>query len=113
MIQKCFYYFLFSDHLKKPLQDYVAKLKNVKVVRTKQREGLIRARLLGYSASSGTVLTYLDSHCECAEGRKPVLLSNQKEVFTITSFWTIMIIIQSNRSVTFASCWSNWSFDIT
>ena len=58
----------FSDHLKKPLEDYIAKLKKVKVVRTKQREGLIRARLLGYSASTGTVLTYLDSHCECAEG---------------------------------------------
>ena len=62
------------DHLKKPLEDYVAKLRNVKVVRTKQREGLIRARLLGYSASTGTVLTYLDSHCECAEGwLEPIL----------------------------------------
>ena len=78
--------FLFSDHLKKPLEDYVAKLRNVKVVRTKQREGLIRARLLGYSASTGTVLTYLDSHCECAEGRKPGLLSNQKEVLKLHHF---------------------------
>ncbi|XP_064613724.1 polypeptide N-acetylgalactosaminyltransferase 5-like isoform X2 [Liolophura sinensis] len=60
----------FSDmeHLQKPLEDYIAKLGKVKVVRTKQREGLIRARLLGYSVATGQVLTYLDSHCECAEG---------------------------------------------
>lgn len=60
----------YSDmpHLKKPLEDYIAKLGKVKVVRTKQREGLIRARLLGYSVATGTVLTYLDSHCECTRG---------------------------------------------
>ena len=59
----------FAAHLKTPLEDYIAKLKNVKVVRTKKREGLIRARLLGASAASGDVLTYLDSHCECAKGK--------------------------------------------
>jgi len=60
----------FSDlpHLKTPLEDYIAKLGNVKVVRTKKREGLIRARLIGASAAVGEVLTYLDSHCECAKG---------------------------------------------
>lgn len=60
----------YSDmpHLKQPLEDYIAKLGKVKVVRTKQREGLIRARLLGYSVATGTVLTYLDSHCECTRG---------------------------------------------
>ncbi|XP_029652605.1 polypeptide N-acetylgalactosaminyltransferase 5-like isoform X2 [Octopus sinensis] len=66
----------YSDmpHLKQPLTDYVEKLGKVKVVRTKQREGLIRARLLGYSVATGTVLTYLDSHCECTRGwLEPIL----------------------------------------
>ncbi|OWF55483.1 polypeptide N-acetylgalactosaminyltransferase 5-like [Mizuhopecten yessoensis] len=54
--------------LKKPLEDYMAQLKIVKIVRTKKREGLIRARLLGYSVATGEVLTFLDSHCECVFG---------------------------------------------
>ncbi|XP_046349821.1 polypeptide N-acetylgalactosaminyltransferase 5-like isoform X1 [Haliotis rufescens] len=56
------------DHLKKPLEDYMNKLKIVKIVRTKEREGLIRARLLGFAAATGDVVTFLDSHCECTEG---------------------------------------------
>ncbi|XP_076468452.1 polypeptide N-acetylgalactosaminyltransferase 5-like [Babylonia areolata] len=56
------------DHLKAPLEEYVAGLGKVKVVRTQQREGLIRARLLGFSSATGQVVTFLDSHCECTEG---------------------------------------------
>lgn len=59
---------LCADHLKAPLEEYVIKLKKVRVVRTKQREGLIRARLLGFSAATAQVVTFLDSHCECTEG---------------------------------------------
>lgn len=60
----------FSDmpHLKRQLEDYVAHLPKVKIVRAQKREGLIRARLLGAAASTAPVITYLDSHCECTEG---------------------------------------------
>ncbi|CAG5134607.1 unnamed protein product [Candidula unifasciata] len=60
----------FSDmeHLKKPLEDYVAKLGKVKITRTKEREGLIRARLAGFAVATAEVVTFLDSHCECAKG---------------------------------------------
>ena len=40
----------------------------VKYVRTKQRSGLIRARIAGAEAATGDVLIFLDSHCEAAEG---------------------------------------------
>jgi len=57
-----------QDHLKKELEDYVSKYPKVKIVRSPERVGLIRARLLGATHAAGPVLTYLDSHCECAEG---------------------------------------------
>lgn len=58
-----------AAHLKKQLEDYFASYPKVKIVRGPQREGLIRARLLGAKYAKSPVITYLDSHCECAEGK--------------------------------------------
>ncbi|CAH8469651.1 unnamed protein product [Heterobilharzia americana] len=60
----------FSDrpHLKEALEEYINILKIVKIVRTKEREGLIRARMLGAEHSTGEVLVFLDSHIECTTG---------------------------------------------
>jgi len=36
----------------------------VKLVRSKERLGLVRARLFGAAAATGDVLVFLDAHCE-------------------------------------------------
>lgn len=62
--------------LRKPLENYVSKLPvPVKVIRSTNRTGLIRARLLGWKVASGQVLTFLDAHCECSEGWLEPLLT--------------------------------------
>lgn len=66
------------DHLKKPLDDYVAGIPKLKLVRTTQREGLIRARVYGADHSTGEILLFLDSHCEANVGWLPPLLSGIK-----------------------------------
>ncbi|CAG0917356.1 unnamed protein product [Notodromas monacha] len=58
-----------KDHLGSLLEEYVANLPvPVQVLRTGTRSGLIRARLLGAKHVRGEVITFLDAHCECADG---------------------------------------------
>lgn len=57
--------------LRQPLDEYVAKLPvPTRVLRTQERVGLVRARLMGGQEARGQVLTFLDAHCECTVGKK-------------------------------------------
>ncbi|XP_074658980.1 polypeptide N-acetylgalactosaminyltransferase 13-like isoform X2 [Tubulanus polymorphus] len=70
-----------KQHLGKQLEDFVSELSvPVYVVRMGVRSGLIRARLKGASRAKGKVITFLDSHCECAEGwLEPLLAEIHKD----------------------------------
>jgi polypeptide N-acetylgalactosaminyltransferase len=49
----------------------MAALPQVKLLRARQREGLIRARIMGAAAATADMLVFLDSHCECTPGEIP------------------------------------------
>ncbi|NXI45009.1 GALT3 acetylgalactosaminyltransferase, partial [Galbula dea] len=53
-----------DEYLHDKLDEYVKQFQIVKVVRQKERKGLITARLLGASVATGETLTFLDAHCK-------------------------------------------------
>ncbi|XP_061827673.1 polypeptide N-acetylgalactosaminyltransferase 3 isoform X1 [Nerophis lumbriciformis] len=72
-----------DDVLKDELDEYVKALSIVRVVRQKERKGLITARLLGASVATGDTLTFLDAHCECFNGWLEPLLARIAENSTM------------------------------
>ncbi|KAM3962661.1 putative polypeptide N-acetylgalactosaminyltransferase 9 [Aphomia sociella] len=56
------------DHLITPLEDYVRRISKVILVRSENRQGLIRSRILALKHTTAPVIVYLDSHCECSKG---------------------------------------------
>ncbi|XP_077128906.1 polypeptide N-acetylgalactosaminyltransferase 3-like [Ranitomeya variabilis] len=71
-----------DEYLKDKLDEYVKPFQIVKVVRQKERKGLISARLLGASVATGDTLTFLDAHCECYYGWLETLLARVAENYT-------------------------------
>lgn len=76
----------FVGEVKQPLDDYMKKLEIVKIVRLRQREGLIRARITGAAVAQGDVLIFLDSHIEATQGwLEPLLdLISQNRTIVVT-----------------------------
>nr|KAG5700655.1 hypothetical protein BaRGS_015485 [Batillaria attramentaria] len=55
-------------HLGKPLEKYFKDYAKVRIVRSPERGGLTRARLIGFTASTADIVVFLDSHIECMSG---------------------------------------------
>lgn len=74
-----------NDDLKEPLERYVKLLpRKVILVRTKKREGLMRARMIGAGMATGEVLFFQDAHTECNAGwAEPLLYEIARNPMTV------------------------------
>lgn len=67
------------EYLHKPLDDFVKNLSiKVKIIRNKNRIGLMKSRIVGADAATGDTLTFLDAHIEATKGWLVPLLSEIK-----------------------------------
>ncbi|XP_071085230.1 polypeptide N-acetylgalactosaminyltransferase 13-like [Haliotis cracherodii] len=107
-----------QDHLKAPLEKYMAQFPKVKIVRAPERGGLTRARLLGYKNAEGPVIVFLDSHIECFPGWLEPLLGRIANDPTTVPFPHVLPIKTEDFSTSGAIMdqvgyfrWTNLSFD--
>ncbi|XP_065083032.1 putative polypeptide N-acetylgalactosaminyltransferase 9 [Ochlerotatus camptorhynchus] len=64
----------YLPHTKTQLDDYFRSFPKVRVLRAPERQGLIRARLLGARNTTSQIITFLDAHVECTVGWLEALL---------------------------------------
>ncbi|CAF0961394.1 unnamed protein product [Adineta steineri] len=65
-----------QEHITVRLPEYIQRWNGlVKYVRTKQRVGLVEARIIGAQTCEGDVVVVLDAHCECVTNWLPPLLT--------------------------------------
>ncbi|XP_065656637.1 polypeptide N-acetylgalactosaminyltransferase 13 isoform X2 [Hydra vulgaris] len=81
-----------KEHLKKQLEDYIISYPKIKLVRTSEREGLIRARVHGANHASGDIIIFLDSHCEANVGWLPPLVSEIEKNYRCVTCPTVDFI---------------------
>ncbi|CAH0589007.1 unnamed protein product [Chrysodeixis includens] len=70
-------------YLKEELDEAIAKLDRVQILRNPTRTGLVGARLMGAKQATGDVLVFLDAHCEVTIGWLEPLLdrAGSEDVF--------------------------------
>jgi polypeptide N-acetylgalactosaminyltransferase len=101
--------------LHQDLETYTAQLPlPVKVTRSPNRVGLIKARLLGAAAAVGHVLVFLDAHCEVTDGWLLPLLGRIAEQRTAVVCPVIDIINDDNFSYvkSFSLHWGGFNWEL-